>query len=142
MKKILFSISGIIIIAFLFSCNSNNTSESTTKEKDYSDFEVFYADFQEFIANDDIEGLKSISSEHMIEFYDEGYANHVNDEMKKVIAETSADKVETYDDRKIIYYKHYYEGANLEFEAGYSSYGFGFEKIDGKWIISEPFAAG
>ena len=132
----------IALSVIFFSCNNNSAQTKETKEKDYSDFEVFYTDFQNFIAEDNIEGLKSISSEYILDFYDEGYENHVTDEMKKIIAETPADKVETFNNRKIIYYKHFYEGANLEFEAGYSSYGFWFEKVDGKWLISEPFSAG
>ncbi len=142
MKNRILSLTIIALSVFLFSCNNNTTQTTESEEKDYSDFEVFYTDFQNFITEDNIEGLKSISSEYILDFYDEDYKNHVTEEMKKVIAETPADKVETIDDRKLIYYKHFYEGANLEFEAGYSSYGFGFEKVDGKWLISEPFAAG
>ncbi len=143
MKTGLKSLLGISIILILFSCNNTDKKNTSNEEnKDYSEFAVFYGDFQEYIANDNIEGLKSLSSEYLCDFLDESYESHVTPEMKNIIAETPAAKVETINNKKLISYRFEYEDYNPEFEAGYSTYGFWFEKVNGKWLITEAHAAG
>ena len=140
-KKILWML-GLSVLLAVFACKNNGNDTAVVAEKDYSDFAVFYADFQKYIADDDIESLKTMSAEYLNEFYDKNYKLHVTPEMKKVIAETPADKVETIDSRKLVYYEVFY-GENAETGDVFSStFGFWFEKINGEWKVTEPHAAG
>jgi hypothetical protein len=126
----------------IFSCNNAGDKSAKVEEKDYSDFAVLYAYFQKYIADDDIVGLKTISSEYIYEFLDNNYETHVTPEMKKVIAETPADKVEEIDGRKLIQYSVIYGENAKPGEDFTSAYGFWFEKIDGCWKVTEPHMAG
>ena len=106
------------------------------------DFESFWTNFQTMIANDDKKALLEIcNNQSMKDFISGNYESHVNKKMKEVIAKTKASEVKTISEtNKVIYYsiEHPSDGP----ETFSSSFGFLFEKKDGKWWLSEPHMAG
>lgn len=102
--------------------------------KDYSDFNVLYEDFQKFIAEDDLEGLKAIGTEELHDLLDEDYELHILPEIKETIAHTSTDELEVVDESKYLPYRYVWD-EDAEYVAGYSTFAFIFEQHDGKWVV-------
>lgn len=114
-------------------CTPNPNGNST------DDFAQFWKEFQNAIANNDRKALEKISTKNMKEFYDQNYDHHINDRMRKEVAKATVAYVEkctkeaerNINKDRLFYYE----------ETG-STFGFWFEKINGKWLIVGPQIGG
>lgn len=125
------------VLLMFVACNQKQEQEV----RDYSDFEVLYEDFQKFVAEDDMEGLKSIGTDELDKLLDGEYELHMLPEIKEQIANTSVDQVELADDSKYLSYIYVWD-ENAEYTAGYSTFAFIFENVNGKWVVSWRQIAG
>lgn len=122
--------------------NPNGNSSTTTTD----DFAQFWTTFQAAIASNSKQQLLNLCTNDMKDFLNTQYSSHVNDKMKTDVANTTANDVknisitaEVYSDTKRIYFyvEHYGDPQGVG-----SSFGFWFEKINGKWMVTQPQIGG
>ena len=165
MKKLKF-IAVLFLSVVLFSCNNaesneNNENSDTTKVENIEttedveeienisnnsdDFEIFWTEFQTIIASGNKQDLLDICNESTQDFLNDMFEDHVNEKMRTDVAQTTAEDVNAlssditdFENERIYFYVEHYDDP----ESVGSSFGFWFEKNNGKWIVSAPQMGG
>lgn len=162
-----FIILSVCFLSFgIFSCNQNEKAADTNNKlegdaiektvnqstkvdkKNYTDFNLFWVDFQKHIAEDAIEKLKKMSKFGVgnlrQQFYEEDYPSVVSKELKGKLAKTKAADVLVEEDSpvgKARVFAHE-ESSTFEGEEYESGIYFYFLKIEGSWKFVAMSAAG
>ncbi len=117
------------------------TACGITINSNTEDFTIFWKKFQNIIANNNKVELLKISSKSMKDFL-QATPNFIDARMKKEVAKTNASSIENRENEQKLFIYKIITGPENEYTANYSTFGFWFKKINGKWIVDQPQMGG
>lgn len=150
MKKITLIVISLGIIMFTYSCKSDSSNENDSKDENtelvdenVDNFDAFWKDFQDAVADKDNDKLKEMASQTTFDMMGDDFVIFFDDEFCKRVANAKSSDIEKIDDNtKKFFYIIQYPADEETGEVFESSFGFEFKKEDGKWKISTPLFAG
>lgn len=118
--------------------SENNEEISTDKDQNKDDFQLFWQNLQDLVAKNDIKAIHNLCKEE----YKSSYSYIFDDKMKEEISKTKFSDLQSISGNKKYFQYSISYPADENGQVFESTFGFYIEKIDGKWMLTEPIMAG